>query len=54
MELLHAEKLRKQQKELEQAEMDVVSTHTHTFEFLLLYWVTDCPLHSTGRVRVLP
>uniref|UniRef100_A0A8C7HF61 UTP6 small subunit processome component n=1 Tax=Oncorhynchus kisutch TaxID=8019 RepID=A0A8C7HF61_ONCKI len=29
-ELLHAEKLRKQQKELEQAEIDVVSTHTHT------------------------
>lgn len=36
MELLHTEKLRKQQKKLEQAEMDVVSTHTHTFfEFLL-------------------
>ena len=33
MELLHAEKLRKQQKELEQAEMDLVSTHTHLLSF---------------------
>ena len=30
MELLHAEKLRKEQKELELAKMDLVSTHTHT------------------------
>uniref|UniRef100_A0A673YL79 UTP6 small subunit processome component n=1 Tax=Salmo trutta TaxID=8032 RepID=A0A673YL79_SALTR len=51
MELLHAEKLRKQQKELAQAEIDMVSTHTHTHTFLKM--LMDFSVLSTGADFIL-